>query len=827
MEALSVESVREDNQGMIERIGRNHPTDTSANDLDQEFGSEEGSRSRSWSGVSGLVALLLSSGVLFLAWLAIWERSHPAAAAARGIRSEQVEARLKAVHELENLGAEDTEVAIPALIVGLSDSEAAVRAASAQGLVTVISGAARTESGGMDVRDAVKALLESLDDPDPPVRSACTQALWMIVISWHGPLGLIDFGSIDDAMAKRAGDPDPGVRYSAICGLGMIGPRISDEAPEALIAALEDESPKNRITAANYLLHFPRQITGMIPNLVKSLETSQPAFRASYAEILGKIRPPAFSSSAIPGLMTALGSPDAEVRFLAASCLAEFRDNAREMVPGLLAALKRRERAPGAASETSRDPVIAVVNALGRLAPGGPDAEESVAALEGLLHADAAGRRAAAALALGGFRRDDALILALTESLRDRDAPVRVASLRALNNLAMNSRFPASKALADALDDESSDVRVNAASTLARVGLGIDPFIPSLLRHAEHDPDAQVREACCTTLEELVPPAVTVAAVPDLIFALSSRDATVRGSAAVILDHIGPPARSAIPALIQALRQPMPENGPPTIGRPMLSQIVNRRSMGFQVMGPQTRLIRTTRAEHSIRIVEALGRIAPGSAMAGESIATLLEALSPEEPELNVVASKAIGQFGPAAAAAVPKLLETLRRAVVDRNVWLAASAGAAVGRIAPDDPSSSEAIAVLLRLLSPSPGDGLIHLKAAEGLREFGPAAAAAIPGLIELLSQGSSPSRSMAAGALGRIAPGTSQDDQALAALTESLRAEPDLQITCEVIDAIAGFGLKAVVAIPRLKALVQSPNAQVSRAAQRALDALKVIP
>ncbi len=391
----------------------------------------------------------------------------------------------------------------------------------------------------------------------------------------------------------------------------------------------------------------------------------------------------------------------------------------------------------------------------------------------------------------------------------------------------MNSKFPAPKALADALDDESSDVRLNAASTLARVGLGIDPFILPLLKHAEHDPDPQVREVCCTTLEELGPPAVTVAAVPDLITALSSRDAGVRGSAAVILGHLGPPSRSAIPALIQALRQPMPEQGSPAIGRHMMSQIVNKRSMGLQIIEHETRLIRTTRAEHSIRIVEALGRIAPDSTMSRESIAALVEALGPEEPDLNVVASKALGQFGPAAASAVPKLLETLRRAIVDRNAWLAASAAAAMGRIAPNDPSSSEAIAVLARLLNPAPGDGLIHLKAAEGLRDFGSSAAVAIPGLIELLSQGTSPTRSLAASALGKIAPGTSRDEQALAALTESLQAEPDLQGTCEVIDAIAEFGPKAVAAIPRLKVLVQSPNAQVSRAARRALDALKVTP
>ena len=34
---------------------------------------------RSWSGVPGLVAVLLSGGILFLAWLGLWERNHPAA----------------------------------------------------------------------------------------------------------------------------------------------------------------------------------------------------------------------------------------------------------------------------------------------------------------------------------------------------------------------------------------------------------------------------------------------------------------------------------------------------------------------------------------------------------------------------------------------------------------------------------------------------------------------------------------------------------------------------------------------------------------------------
>ncbi len=207
----------------------------------------------------------------------------------------------KAIQELEHIGTEDTEVAIPALIVGLSDSDAEVRATAAMALVTVINGAVRTDSGGDDVRDAVTALLGSQKDPDAAVRSATAQALWMIVVTWQGPLGVIDLNTIDEALERFVADPDADVRHSAICGLGVIGTRISEEAPPGLLAALEDESPKNRITAAEYLARFPRKIIRMIPFLVKSMEGAQPPFRAAYAEILGQIRPPVFSADAIPG----------------------------------------------------------------------------------------------------------------------------------------------------------------------------------------------------------------------------------------------------------------------------------------------------------------------------------------------------------------------------------------------------------------------------------------------------------------------------------------------------------------------------------------------
>ena len=350
---------------------KKRPPEPLSSKWEEETEGAERTSSRSWSGLPGLAALALSGVVLFLAWMGLWEQSHPAAAAARGMWKADTAVRLKSVHELEHLGADDPEVAIPALITGLSDSVAGIRSEAASALVTVINGAGKTEVGWSEARDALEALLESLKDPDPAVRIASAQGLWMIVVSWQGPLGVIDLSTIDDALEQVAGDPDPAVRLTAICGLGVIGPRISDEAPPALIAALEDASEKNRNTAAEYLVRFPQEVIRLIPSLVKSLEKAQPEFRAGYAGLLGKIRPPAFSADAVPALEAVLSSRDAEVRYLAALALASFGSDAHETVPALLAILTSEDLVDRASRTptrlTGRDPVIAVVEALGRL----------------------------------------------------------------------------------------------------------------------------------------------------------------------------------------------------------------------------------------------------------------------------------------------------------------------------------------------------------------------------------------------------------------------------------------------------------------------------
>ncbi len=156
----------------------------------------------------------------------------------------------------------------------------------------------------------------------------------------------------------------------------------------------------------------------------------------------------------------------------------------------------------------------------------------------------------AAINALGRFIYDPTIVAELTRSASDRDATVRAASLKAIHDIGHVTPIPADPApLAAALEDESPLVRVKAAWALGHTSAGLDPYISALVRHADHDPDADVRAACIGELFSLKPPAVSAAAVMDLVPWLSSQDEYHRRTACQILSRLGPAASPAIPAL--------------------------------------------------------------------------------------------------------------------------------------------------------------------------------------------------------------------------------------------------------------------------------------
>jgi HEAT repeat protein len=145
---------------------------------------------------------------------------------------------------------------------------------------------------------------------------------------------------------------------------------------------------------------------------------------------------------------------------------------------------------------------------------------------------------------------------------------------------------------------------------------------------------------------------LTAARVEQLVAELEHADAAVRRRAAGALGSIGPAAKSAVGALLEATRDP--------------------------VLSVQS------------NAVEALGRIGPEAKAA---FPRLLDVVNDPEPEMRMLAAEALGRIGPAAKVAVPRLIGALNDEFPDVRVRVVV----ALGGIGPD---SARALPRLCELL-------------------------------------------------------------------------------------------------------------------------------
>jgi HEAT repeat protein len=147
---------------------------------------------------------------------------------------------------------------------------------------------------------------------------------------------------------------------------------------------------------------------------------------------------------------------------------------------------------------------------------------------------------------------------ALVEALSDRDRFVRWAAARTLGRIGPAARpEPATLGLAKLLSDPDLDVRMAAATTLEVYGPRAAKAIPAVVA-ATQTGDAEIRQAAMRAL-----PSIDTKGQPDtigaLIKALANPDARVRQTAAETLGKFGSAARSARPALAEALNDDDPE----------------------------------------------------------------------------------------------------------------------------------------------------------------------------------------------------------------------------------------------------------------------------
>jgi HEAT repeat protein len=547
----------------------------------------------------------------------------------------------------------------------------------------------------------------------------------------------------DLLVTLREGQSDQ--RSEACDALGAMGPSAARGAVPGLVALLRDYHCRGR---------------GSAPQALLQIAPEDPAVRAALLE-------------------TAANDPEPEVRANVAYALADYTSQGvlKEMMPLLLRLLKDKEWS--VASQAAR--------AAERL---GPDGAGAAPALVELLKRDDSGVRLGAASTLGRIGGEAAkpAVPVLRATLGSSEKYDRASAARVLGELGAIG-VEGAPDLIKALADAELVVRLQAAFALGRLGqpasvvAGKDQQLrtafdlgavlvkggtdkASLLKLLEgtKTTDLKLRVLAHDAVE-----AAGEAAVPGLVAALDSPDDEIRSSAAVALGSMarsltvrsGPHAEAAVASLAARLTT---DTDPVTRGAAgsALKTFASPRALPALLEAIKSKDW-DTRAD----AVTALGGLKNDPASTPAAVAALTAALNDKEPWVRSVAGRTLGEFGPAAKDAVPRLIEMVgnrtstevtlplpRRplsaedkemydeihAMTKRGMVLEGIA-MTLGKIGPDARAAVPALIV----------EAKWDRAAIEALGRIGPDAAAAVPVLAELLKD--SRLQFYAAPALARI--------------------------------------------------------------------------
>jgi HEAT repeat protein len=463
------------------------------------------------TGVRTLIVLVASCGIIFWAARSLWESQHPAYGAALGLRARSPSDRVDAIRLLVQTGIGDTEVAIPPLTATLTDPEPEVRVGACEALGQLVCGAVKPGPSADAVRAASSALIGSLKDPKPDVRIAALKALDAIV-SFTGSAGSIDRDRVFVAASEVLGDPDADVRIAALGALGSTARKMTTGPPSALTANLAEESSGVRTAAIKALVCFQRDLDRWIPSVFEVLEREEGArVRYPFFFDLNQLRPPTFSTAAIPALVKGLSSRNQEVRFGALRLLGTLGRDAGPAMPELIRLMSDPIDSTMIGTEkvhpANRDLAWETALALGKIAPGTKSADEVIEVLTEIVRTGHPYRQIAAAHALGEFGTAAVGAVPALISLIRENAATKAAfadganAATALGWIAVGTPMAdaAVTSLTEALQAESEYTRQQAINVIVRFGPKSTVTI-SRIRALVKDPHAAVRSAAAKAL---------------------------------------------------------------------------------------------------------------------------------------------------------------------------------------------------------------------------------------------------------------------------------------------------------------------------------------
>jgi HEAT repeat protein len=309
------------------------------------------------------------------------------------------------------------------------------------------------------------------------------------------------------------------------------------------------------------------------------------------------------------------------------------------------------------------------------------------------------------------------LVAALDAALQ-RDPANRRGLMLSLGMVGHRS-LAAPPGLLAVLDHPDAASRAEAVMALSSFGSGIDSALTVLLRDLEdkqsvfrnENEDDQGSNRFFTSRNYWLgirKMHLSPEVVPRLQEALGSRDPLVARCAVILLGNIGPQARAALPALVQALEK----------------------------AGPVESIDNLTGNSATLAVAETIARVARPD----EAVAALTKALRSPISSTREAAGTAFAGLGAKAHAAIPVLAAMLREVAASRDKsntgGIIAHALAEVAIGAPEQRRTDpQAISALGDALGSE--NRMTSFTAVYALRRFGPRAAGAIPALRALTSK------------------------------------------------------------------------------------------
>ncbi|NQU21814.1 MAG: HEAT repeat domain-containing protein [Candidatus Nealsonbacteria bacterium] len=467
-------------------------------------------------------------------------------------------------------------------------------------------------------------------------------------------------------LTELLGDDSASIRAHAAQALGKIG-APAKSAAEALVKLVADKDNVVQREAVEALGSIKPGPDVVIPLFNKLLREADPNVRLHVMSALADR-----GAEVVEGLIKALA--DEEARHWACVVLTEIGPDAADAVPALVKLLETEKDTNHL--DLRREAILA-------LAAIGPKAAPAVPELTAALDCVKRINSGAAAYALGSIGPEAKTAEAKLKELADaEDSPqmLQTVCLWALAKINPDDEEFAKAAvprLIEALKAPDQMVRETAAQAL--IDLDPDPEITRPLFDKLMEEASP--EAVNTILDALA--SLGENAVPRLIKALEHADARAR--AAAIIARIGPAAKEAVPALIEALKD---ENA-------------------------------QTRCE----VLFAIAAIGPD---AKEAVAAAIDSLGDPEEDVCYAACLALGKIGPDAIEAK----SALKKNLAAKDEFLPMTSAWALVQIDPKcEECCKETVPILIKALQQP--KAITRMHAAEALGALGPLAKDAVDAL------------------------------------------------------------------------------------------------